>query len=146
MEKHLKWSTLHAPPEISRNFLHISGNKNTSGDCLCYLKEHLWLEYAFTKVKRAIYNIEPESLQHQHHQHLIMVVFNSQLVINFREYNFSRKYACTKWSKFPCAKLPFPFHEHLQKCIAKPYSLLINDCSLASDNKLCFRKNLLEIT
>ena len=31
-----------------------------------------------------------------------------------------------------------------RKCTAKPYSFLIIDATLASDNPLCFRKNLLE--
>ena len=29
-----------------------------------------------------------------------------------------------------------------QKCTAKPYSFLVNDTTLASDNSLRFRKNL----
>ena len=33
------------------------------------------------------------------------------------------------------------FHK---KCTAKLYSFLLIDCSLAADNLLCFRKNLLE--
>ena len=31
-----------------------------------------------------------------------------------------------------------------KKCIAKPYSFLVIDTTLASDNPLRFRKNLLE--
>ena len=31
-----------------------------------------------------------------------------------------------------------------KKCTANPYSLLVIDTTLASDNPLCFRKNLLE--
>ena len=31
-----------------------------------------------------------------------------------------------------------------KKCSAKPYSFLVNDATLASDNPLHFRKNLLE--
>ena len=31
-----------------------------------------------------------------------------------------------------------------KKCTAKPYSFLVVDATLASDNPLCFRKNLLE--
>ena len=31
-----------------------------------------------------------------------------------------------------------------KKCTAKPYSFLVIDTTLASDNSLCFRKNLLE--
>ena len=31
-----------------------------------------------------------------------------------------------------------------KKCAAKPYSFLVIDTPLASDNSLCFRKNLLE--
>ena len=31
-----------------------------------------------------------------------------------------------------------------KKCIAEPYSCLVNDVILASDNRLRFRKNLLE--
>ena len=31
-----------------------------------------------------------------------------------------------------------------KKCTAKPYSLLVIDTTLASDNPLCFRKNLSE--
>ena len=32
-----------------------------------------------------------------------------------------------------------------KKCTAKPYSYLVNDAMLASDNPLRFRKNLLNI-
>ena len=31
-----------------------------------------------------------------------------------------------------------------KKCTAKPYSFLVTDTTLASDNLLCFRKNLVE--
>ena len=31
-----------------------------------------------------------------------------------------------------------------KKCTAKPYSFLVNDFTLASDNPLCFRRNLSE--
>ena len=31
-----------------------------------------------------------------------------------------------------------------KNCTAKPYSFLVIDTTLASDNSLCFRKNLLE--
>ena len=31
-----------------------------------------------------------------------------------------------------------------KKCTAKPYSFLLIDATLASDNSLCLRKNLLE--
>ena len=31
-----------------------------------------------------------------------------------------------------------------KKCTAKPYSFLVIDATLASDNPLCFKKNLLE--
>ena len=31
-----------------------------------------------------------------------------------------------------------------KKCTSKPYSCLVNDVTLALDNPLCFRKNLLE--
>ena len=36
------------------------------------------------------------------------------------------------------------FMNLFQKCIAKPYHFLVIDSTLASDNLLCFRKNLLE--
>ena len=36
------------------------------------------------------------------------------------------------------------FMNPYKKCIAKPYSFLFIDATLASDNLLCFRKNLLE--
>ena len=32
------------------------------------------------------------------------------------------------------------------KCTGKPYSFLVTDATLASDNPSCFRKNLLERT
>ena len=31
-----------------------------------------------------------------------------------------------------------------KKCTAKPYSFLVIDATLASDNPLCFRKNLVD--
>ena len=31
-----------------------------------------------------------------------------------------------------------------KKCTAKPYSFLVNDSTLASDNPLCFRRNISE--
>ena len=31
-----------------------------------------------------------------------------------------------------------------KKCSAKPYSFLVNDATLPSDNPLSFRKNILE--
>ena len=31
-----------------------------------------------------------------------------------------------------------------KKCTAKPYTFLVTDTTLASDNSLCFRENLLE--
>ena len=37
------------------------------------------------------------------------------------------------------------FMNHYRKLIAKPYSFLAIDTTLASDNLLCFRKNLIEI-
>ena len=36
------------------------------------------------------------------------------------------------------------FKDFFKKCTAKPYSSLVIDASLASDNPLNFRKNLLE--
>ena len=36
------------------------------------------------------------------------------------------------------------FRDHYKKCTAKPYSFLVIDATLASDNLLHFRKNLLE--
>ena len=36
------------------------------------------------------------------------------------------------------------FMDHYKKCTAKPYSFLVIDATLASDNPSCFRKNLLE--
>ena len=36
------------------------------------------------------------------------------------------------------------FMSFYEKCIGKLYSFLIIDATLASDNDLCFRKNLLE--
>ena len=36
------------------------------------------------------------------------------------------------------------FMDHYKKCTAKPYSFLVIDATLASDNLLHFRKNLLE--
>ena len=36
------------------------------------------------------------------------------------------------------------FMEIYKKCIAEPYSFLVNDTTLPSDNPLRFRKNLLE--
>ena len=36
------------------------------------------------------------------------------------------------------------FMDHCKKCTAKPYSFLVIDATLASDNLLHFRKNLLE--
>ena len=36
------------------------------------------------------------------------------------------------------------FMNFYKKCTAKPYSSLVNDATLASDNPSCFRKNLLE--
>ena len=35
-------------------------------------------------------------------------------------------------------------YESLQKIYSKPYSFLVTDATLASDNLSCFRKNLLE--
>ena len=37
------------------------------------------------------------------------------------------------------------FTEIYKKCTAEPYSLLVNDATLASDNALRFRKNLFNI-
>ena len=37
-------------------------------------------------------------------------------------------------------------HESFQKCMAKQYSFLVIDTTLASDNPLHFRKNLLKKT
>ena len=34
-------------------------------------------------------------------------------------------------------------YESVQKCTAKPYSLLVTDTTLASDNPLCFRNSIL---
>ena len=43
--------------------------------------------------------------------------------------------------------IPFEDFMNLHKrCTAKPYSFLVIDTTLASDNPLCFRKNLLERT
>ena len=36
------------------------------------------------------------------------------------------------------------FMDHYKKCTAKPYSFLVIDATLASDNLLHFRENLLE--
>ena len=36
------------------------------------------------------------------------------------------------------------FVDYCKKCTAKPYSFLVNDTTLASDNPLCFTRNLLE--
>ena len=38
------------------------------------------------------------------------------------------------------------FKNLYKKCTAKPYSFLVIDATLASDNPLCFRKKLLERT
>ena len=35
-------------------------------------------------------------------------------------------------------------YKSLQKCTAEPYSFLMTDATLASDNPSCFRENLLE--
>ena len=37
------------------------------------------------------------------------------------------------------------FTEIYKKCTAEPYSLLVNDATLASDNPLKFRKSLFDI-
>ena len=39
---------------------------------------------------------------------------------------------------------PKDFMKIYQKCTAEPYSFLVNDTTLTSDNPLRFRKNLLE--
>ena len=36
------------------------------------------------------------------------------------------------------------FMNLFKNCAAKPYSVLVIDATLASDNPLCFRKNFLE--
>ena len=38
----------------------------------------------------------------------------------------------------------FENYKSFQKCTAKPYSFLVIDNTLASENSLCFRNNLLE--
>ena len=52
---------------------------------------------------------------------LQQIVFNHSSDINFRD-----------------------FINLYKKCTAKPYSFLVIDATLASDNSLCFRKNLSE--
>ena len=42
--------------------------------------------------------------------------------------------------------MPLKIYVATQKCIAKPYSFLANDTTLASDNPLGFRCHLLERT
>ena len=41
-------------------------------------------------------------------------------------------------------KISNKLYKSLQKCTAEPYSFLMIDATLASDNPSCFRENLLE--
>ena len=72
-----------------QTFAAFTEQEHLDGDCLCYLKEHLWLgQYPHThKPSQIIYSIVHESLKHQYDSN---VMFKSCYLIgiNFDKRNF----------------------------------------------------------